>query len=200
MESVILGVDALGFNFWPAGPRYLPPENARRIVERLPALVAKVGVFVDEEPWRILQIARDVGLTAVQLHGDEPPETCASLSPLAWFKAFRVGPRFRPETLGSYACTTYLLDGWRPERPGGTGERFDWHRARRLSLYGRILIAGGLDASNVEAAIEQARPYGVDVASGVEVAPGKKDLDKLEAFVRAARAAERRIAEEEPPP
>lgn len=163
----------------------------------MPPLVARVGVFVDEEPWRVAQIARGVGLSAVQLHGDEDPAACAGLAPLAWYKAFRVGPSFRPEELSRYACTTYLLDGWRPDRPGGTGERFDWQRARGLSLYGRIMIAGGLTAQNVAEAIEQARPYGVDVASGVEYAPGKKDLDKLEAFVRAARAAERRIAAED---
>ena len=195
LESVMLGADALGFNFWPGEPRYIPPEAARRIVERLPAFVAKVGVFVDEDPARIGMVARQVGLTIVQLHGDEPPEDCASLAPLAWYKALRVGPSFRPDTLGRYACTTYLLDGWRPDWPGGAGKRFDWRRARQLSLYGRILIAGGLDSGNVEAAIEQAEPYGVDVASGVEFAPGKKDLEKVEAFLRAARTAERRLAE-----
>lgn len=151
-------------------------------------------MFVDEEPWRVAQVARGVGLTAVQLHGDEDPEACAGLSPLAWYKALRVGPGFRAEELARYACTTYLLDGWRPDRPGGTGERFDWRRARGLALHGRILIAGGLRADNVAEAIEQARPYGVDVASGVEYAPGKKDLVKLEAFVRAVRDAEARLA------
>lgn len=198
LEAVELGVDALGFNFWPESPRYVTPQAARRIVERLPAFVTKVGVFVDDEPWRIGLVTREVGLTAAQLHGDEPPEACAELAPLAWYKAFRVGPQFRPETLGEYACTTYLLDGWRPEWPGGTGARFDWRRARHLSIYGRIVIAGGLDPGNVESAIEQARPYGVDVASGVEFAPGKKDVDKIEAFVLAVRNTERRLAEADP--
>ena len=193
-------MDAVGFHFWPESPRYIPPEAARRIAERLPAFVTRVGVFVDEEPWRISMIARDVGLTAVQLHGDETPEECASFSPLPWYKAFRVSPGFRPEILGRYPCTTYLLDAWRPDVAGSVAERFDWKRARGLSLYGKIVIAGGLDPENVEEAIEQARPYGVDVATGVEFAPGKKDLDKVEAFVRAARRAQERIAEERPLP
>ncbi len=149
---------------------------------------------MDEEPWRIAMIARDVGLTAVQLHGDETPEDAASLSPIPWYKAFRVSQGFRPEILGLYPCTTYLLDAWRPE--GGATERFDWRKARGLSLYGKIVIAGGLDPENVEEAIAEARPYGVDVASGVEFAAGKKDLDRVEAFVRAARRAQERIAGE----
>jgi len=193
VEAALLGADALGFHFWPESPRYIHPDAARRIVERLPAFVTRVGVFVDEEPWRIAMIARDVGLSAVQLHGDEPPEVGAALSPLSWYKAFRVGPAFRGEALGRYACTTYLLDAWRPEVGGGVGERFDWSRVRPLSLYGRIVIAGGLDPENVEDAIERALPYGVDVASGVEFAPGTKDLDRVEAFIRAARRAQARL-------
>ena len=194
LECVHLGADALGFHFWSGSPRAIEPKRARRIVERLPPFVAKVGVFVDEDPARIRQIGREVGLTAAQLHGDESPEDCESLSPLAWYKAFRVGPSFRPEALARYPSTTYLLDSWRPPRPDGTAEPFDWRRVRGLSLYGRIVVAGGLDPENVATAIEQARPYGVDVASGVEVGPGRKDLDRVEAFVRAAREAARGLA------
>ncbi len=194
VECVLLGVDALGFNFWPRSPRFIEPESARRIVERLPALVAKVGVFVDAPLIRVLEVARSVGLTAVQLHGDESPSYGASLAPLAWYKALRVGPAFEAEALERYPCNTFLLDGSSPASRGGTGARFDWRRARTLSVYGRILVAGGLDPTNVALAIEQARPYGVDVASGVEVAPGKKDLDRVEAFVEAVRRADRRIA------
>jgi phosphoribosylanthranilate isomerase len=190
VECVHLGVDAVGFHFWPESPRAVTPRVARRIVERLPVFVAKVGVFVDEEPARIRQIGREVGLTVAQLHGDEPPDDCESLAPLAWIKAFRVGPAFSGENLARYACTTYLLDAWRPERPGGATERFDWRRARRLALHGKIVIAGGLDPGNVATAIEEAEPYAVDVASGVEMVPGRKDLDRVEAFVQAVRRAE----------
>ena len=192
-ECVHVGVDAVGFHFWDGSPRCVEPRAARRIVEKLPAFVTKVGVFVDEEPARIRQIAREVGLTAAQLHGDEPPEDCASLAPLAWIKAFRVGPSFVGDELARYAATTYLLDGFRLARADGTVEPFDWRRARRLALHGRIVIAGGLDPDNVEAAILDAEPYGVDVASGVEIVPGRKDLDRVEAFVLAVRRAEERL-------
>lgn len=196
LECAYLGVDAIGFNFWPGSPRYIEPSEARRIAERLPVFLAKVGVFVNEAPIRILEIARQVGLTAVQLHGEEPPNLCATLAPLPWYKALRVGPGFDPALLDAYPCTTFLLDGYDPERPGGSGRTFDWRIARPLGLRGRILIAGGLDPSNVGAAIAQARPYGVDVSSGVEFVPGKKDLDRLERFVEAVRRAERRLGSE----
>ena len=192
LDCVHVGVDVLGFHLWPDSPRAIEARAARRIVERLPAWTVKIGVFVDEDPARIRQIAREVGLTAVQLHGDESPEECAALAPVVWFKAFRVGARFRAEALARYACTTYLLDGWRPVGAQASPERFEWIRARGLALHGRIVISGGLDPDNVAAAVEQARPYGVDVASGVEFAPGRKDVDRVEAFVQAVRAAEGR--------
>ncbi len=198
LECAYLGVEAVGFNFWPRSPRYIEPDAARRIVERLPVLMAKVGVFVDEPPIRVLEIARQVGLTAAQLHGAEPPNVCAALAPLPWYKAIRVGPRFDPAALDAYPCTTFLLDGYDPTRPGGSGVAFDWRIARPLGLRGRILIAGGLDPANVAVAIEQARPYGVDVCSGVEFVAGKKDLDRLERFVEAVRRAERGLEGERP--
>ncbi len=193
LECLHLGVDVLGFHFWPGSPRCLHPRDARRIIERIPAFVTKVGVFVDEDPACIRQVVRQTGLTAVQLHGDESPEACEDLEPLAWYKAFRVGSSFRPDVLSAYRCSTYLLDAWRPE--GGPSAPFDWSRARRLSLHGRIVIAGGLDPSNVEDAVRRAAPYGVDVASGVEAAAGRKDLDRVEAFVLAVRRAEEGLAE-----
>ncbi len=196
LECAYLGVDAVGFNFWPQSPRYVEPEKARRIVERLPVLMAKVGVFVDEKPSRILDVARQVGLTAAQLHGQEPPKVCAALAPFPWYKALRVDPGFDPTVLARYPCTTFLLDGYDPDRPGGTGSAFEWRIARPLGLRGKILIAGGLDPTIVGVAIEQARPYGVDVCTGVEFVPGKKDLDRLERFVEAVRRAERRIEAE----
>ena len=195
VEAVFLGVDAIGFNFHPASPRFIEPVAARRIADRLPVLVHKVGVFVDAPLIRILETVREVGLTAVQFHGDELPQTCAALGQIPWFKAFRVGPDFAPESVAEYACNTFLLDGHRPGAAGGTGATFEWRRARALSVYGRVIIAGGLDPTNVGLAIEDARPYGVDVASGIEFAPGKKDLDRMELFVEAVRRAERRLDE-----
>ncbi len=195
LDCVHVGVDVLGFHLWPDSARAIEPRDARRIVERLPAWTVKVGVFADEDPARIRQVAREVGLNAVQLHGDESPEECASLAPLVWFKAFRVGARFRPEALARYACTTYLLDGWKPTGMASPTEGFDWVRAKGLALHGRIVISGGLDPESVGLAVEHAVPYGVDVASGVEFAPGKKDVDRVEAFVKAVREAEARLDE-----
>jgi phosphoribosylanthranilate isomerase len=191
LECVLAGADVIGFHFDETSPRFIEPAAARRVVERLPAFVGRVGVFTDQDPSRVALVARQVGLTAVQLHGDEPAEECQSLAPLAWVKAFRVGPSFDPDVLAAYPCSTYLLDAWRPEWSAGT--RMDWRRARPWGLHGRIVIAGGLDPDNVEAAIDAARPYGVDVSSGVESVPGRKDLDRVEAFVRAARRAEGRL-------
>jgi phosphoribosylanthranilate isomerase len=198
LECAHLGVDAVGFNFWRESPRFIEPEKARRIVERLPVLMAKVGVFVDEAPKRILEIARQVGLTAAQLHGQEAPKVATALAAFPWYKALRVAPGFDPEILARYPCTTFLLDGYDPDRPGGTGSSFEWRIARPLGLRGKILIAGGLTPTIVGVAIDEARPYGVDVCTGVEFVPGKKDLDRLEQFVAAVRRAERRIEAERP--
>lgn len=191
LECALLGVDALGFHFFPDSPRYIAPAEARRIVERLPAFVTRVGVFVDEEPARIAQIARQVGLTAVQLHGDESPEACEALAPVVWYKALRASGAFRPEALADYACTTYLLDAFKPD--WGGGDVFDWGRARKLQLHGRIIASGGLTPDNVEAVVALADPYGVDVSSGVEAVLGRKDVDRVEQFLDAVRRGERRL-------
>jgi len=189
-EAARLGVNALGFNFWPQSPRFVRPEAAHRIAETLPPFVARVGVFVNEDPGRIREIAGQVGLSVVQLHGDEPPEFCRALEPLIVFKALRVGPGFRAEEMTRYPCRTFLLDAWSSKAPGGTGETVDWPRVHGLAEHARIILAGGLEPGNVAQAIEQAEPYGVDVASGIEGAPGEKDPERMSAFVEAVRRAE----------
>ncbi len=193
IEAALLGVDAVGFHFSEDSPRRIDPEEARRIVERLPAFVARVGVFAGEPLIRVLEIARKVGLTALQIDGDETPAYCESLRPAAWYKTLRVRPAFSSDAFEGYACTTFLLD-WSQAggAPGDLGIPA-WRHARAFSVHGRILISGGLDPANVETAIEEARPYGVDATSGIEVAPGKKNLDRLEDFVEAVRRAERRL-------
>jgi phosphoribosylanthranilate isomerase len=193
VEAALLGVDALGFHFSRGSARYIEPEEARRIAERLPAFVAKVGVFAKEPLIRVLEIARQVGLTALQIDGDETSAFCESLGPTAWYKSVEFGPAFTADAFEGYRCTTFRL-AWSgigdtetdPAIPG-------WRLARAFSVHGRILIAGGLSPGNVETAIEDARPYGVDVLSGIEFAPGKKNLDRLEDFVDAVRRAERRF-------
>lgn len=194
-EAVHLGVDALGFDFRQGGPRYADPEVARRIVERLPAFVVTVGVFADEPLIRVLETARRSGVSLLQFHGSESPSTCLGATPYRWIKAFRVGAGFDADELSSYEATTYLLDA-RREGALASEPPFEWRRARALAMYGRIVIAGNLEPAHIGMAIEDARPYGVDVLSEVEIAPGKKDLDRLELLVEAVRRAERRIAGE----
>jgi phosphoribosylanthranilate isomerase len=191
-EAVHLGVDVLGFDFREDSPRYADPDMVHRIVSRLPAFVATVGVFADLPLIRVLDTARRAGVGILQFNGDESPSTCAGAAPYRWIKSFRVGADFDADLLTSYATTTYLLDA-RGNDANAFEQPFEWRRARTLSTYGRIVIGGGLDPAHIGMAIDDARPYGVDLLAEAEVAPGKKDLDRLELIVDAVRRAERRI-------
>ena len=195
IDAALLGVDALGLHFSAASPRRIDPEDARRIVERLPAFVAKVGVFAGDPIIRVLEIARKVGLTAIQLDGEETPAFCESLRPIAWYKTLRVDPEFTSDAFEGYACTTFLLDWSRAGGAPGQAGIPGWRHARAFAVHGRILIGGGLDPGNVEAAIAEARPYGVDATTGVEFVPGKMNLDHLEDFIAAVRRAEHLFAD-----
>jgi phosphoribosylanthranilate isomerase len=194
-EAVHLGVDVLGFDLRPLSPRYVDPDVVHRIVSRLPVFVSTVGVFADDPLIRVLETARRAGVGVLQFHGNEPPSLCAGSAPYPWVKAFRVGPGFDEGDLAYYRTTTYLLDA-RSENPISSDVPFEWRRARSLSMHGRIVIAGNLEPSHIGLAIDDARPYGVDILSEVEVAPGKKDLDRLELLLEAVRRAERRISGE----
>lgn len=190
-EAVHLGVDALGFDFREGSPRAVDPDLARAIVERLPVFVTKVGVFADAPLIRVLEVARKSGIGVIQFHGKEAPGTCAAAAPFPWLKAFRAGPAFDPEQLGAYPCTTFLLDA---RESGPTDPPLEWRKIRSWSTYGRLILSGRFEAAQVGLALEDARPYGIDLLDEIEVAPGKKDLDRLELFVDAVRRAERRIA------
>jgi phosphoribosylanthranilate isomerase len=184
------GADALGLNFYPRSPRYVTAEKAAELARTRPALGAVVGVFVNESPDVIRNRVRECGLTSVQLHGDEPPEACAGFG-VPVIKALRVrGPEDveRARTyVGVGDVAALLLDGAAPGYGGG-GVGFDWSLVARLADAGvPVLVAGGLNPSNVQEAVRATRPYGVDVASGVEVSPGIKDADAVRAFVRAAK-------------
>ncbi|MGQ9687949.1 MAG: phosphoribosylanthranilate isomerase [Desulfobaccales bacterium] len=178
-----LGAHALGFIFYPKSPRSVAPDAARDIIKNLPPFVLSVGVFVDEEAGLVREVAETVGLDWVQLHGRESPDYCKSLGRRV-IKGFRVRGEEIFEELHKYqgAAQAFLLDAYKPELPGGTGETFDWEIARRAGTYGPIILAGGLTAANLAEAIQVAQPAAVDVASGVEAAPGKKDAEKLLAF------------------
>lgn len=174
-----LGADAVGFIFCRESPRYIKPESARDISGRLGPYIARVGVFVDDSPETILRTVHEAGLTAVQLHGDEPPGIVEHLGGIPVVKAFRVGPDFDPGRLASYRVHAFLLDTFDKARHGGTGKTFDWSVAGKCRKYGRIILAGGLGPDNIRDAVTSVIPWGVDISSGVEKAPGVKDHQKL---------------------
>ena len=185
------GANFLGFNFYPRSLRYITPARARRIVKRLPRGVGAVGVFVNEDQGKLLEIARYVGLDCVQMHGEEKVSAIGRIEKsLPVIRAVRVNRAFRPRTLTQYACASaILLDGFDCRLRGGTGKTFDWRVARSCSSRSRIFLAGGLTPENIGEAIRTARPYAVDICSGVEARPGKKDTKKLKALMREVRAA-----------
>ena len=187
--AVEAGADALGFNFWASSPRYVSPEAARDIITRLPPFVANIGVFVNEARETIEAIAADLGLAAVQLHGDESPEFCSGLRELKTIKAVRVSEGFDPRSIKRYPVNIILLDTGRAGSYGGTGKTFDWSLAVECAQLTRIILAGGLTADNVAEAITTVRPTAIDVCSGVEAEPGCKDLVKLRDFMLAAAKA-----------
>ena len=168
------GADAIGFNFWPRSKRYITPDEVARL--RVPPTLRRFGVFVDpsrEEVERVLGLC-----DTVQLHGDETPDFCRQFS---YVKALR-----KLEHESDYDCELLLVDADAPGY-GGTGQRADWTRAAEVARRRKILLAGGLSPDNVAEAIRSVRPFGVDVAGGVESAPGVKDHDKIAAFIRAAK-------------
>ena len=193
--AVEAGADLLGFNFWPGTSRYIPPEDAAPLIRAVPSHVSTVGVFVDETPERVLEIAAQTGVSALQFHGSETPEYFDRLGSWRKIKAFKVRNDFEPAELRRYASAyAFLLDGWvAGGLPGGTGRVFDWSHAERAKAYGKIILAGGLNAKNVGEAIRKVEPWGVDVCSGVEIAPGRKTPELIREFIRAAREAEQQL-------
>jgi len=181
-----LGAHALGFIFYPKSPRAMRPDSAREIIRNLPPFFMTVGVFVDEEAGVVREIAATAGLDWVQLHGRETPEYCRALDHRV-IKGFRIKDAGSLGLLPDYrgSVQAFLLDTYRAGTAGGTGETFDWNLARESGKYGPIILAGGLTAANVAQALAVAQPAAVDVASGVEATPGKKDPEKLRAFFKA---------------
>jgi phosphoribosylanthranilate isomerase len=190
--AIEAGADFLGLNFYKGSPRYVSPAAARRIVKASPRRASWIGVFVNEKPARVAEIAREVGLSEVQLHGDEAADAIAELRrAVPVIKAIRVrGPLSAAEWKQFAGADALLLDGFDKRARGGTGKTFDWKIARRVGGKRRIFVAGGLNAENVAEAIRVARPYAVDVCSGVESAsPRKKDAHRIAALMAAVRAA-----------
>jgi phosphoribosylanthranilate isomerase len=190
--AVGMGASAVGFMFAPS-PRQMAPSAVADIVKRLPHETVTVGVFRDESPRRVVEIAGQIGLRAVQLHGFESAEDTRWVADrVNWtIKAFPAGHR-NIERFLAYGAQTLLVDGANP----GSGELFDWRLAEGVVDPGRLLVAGGLRPDNVAGAIAHLHPWGVDVASGVESSPGVKDPARVRDFVTAAREAGRRVAEQ----
>lgn len=191
------GADVLGLNFYSKSPRAVSLARAIEIRAEIPAHVQVFGVFVNADPAAIMEVFRAARLDAVQLHGDEPSATVVQLAGVVpVFKALRVGPDFSAAALEKYPdAFGFLFDAAEgaSAQYGGTGRLADWGVAQQAARGHRIILAGGLTAENVAAAILQVRPYGVDVASGVESAPGMKDHAQLHDFVREARRADQQL-------
>jgi phosphoribosylanthranilate isomerase len=190
--AVELGAAALGFNFYPPSPRYIAPAVARRIVGHLPPFMTPVGVFANEtDGEHVAGVAHQAGVSVVQLHGPGFPKLDGVLNDFLLIRAVAIGPDFKPELLRSLKAHAFLLDSFDPELRGGTGKTFEWGLAREAKRYGSIILAGGLTPGNVAQAVKEVHPFAVDVASGVESAPGVKDPDKLRAFFSAVEDANR---------
>jgi phosphoribosylanthranilate isomerase len=188
LEAVSLGADALGFIFAPS-PRRVRDSAAREIIRHLPLSAWKVGVFVNEELKQVQRIAADCGLDAVQLHGQEPPEYCRQI-PLWVIKAIGVkGPGSLKE-MERYSYTSILLDAPGTDRAGGMGKTFCWEIALEARKERNFILSGGLNPVNVCRAVQKVRPIGVDVCSGVEKVPGKKDRAKMIEFVKEVKRAD----------
>jgi len=189
------GADQIGLNFYSKSVRYISPDKARQLVELLPKRLETVGVFVNETIETVLATAAQVGLDGIQLHGDEDPRYVHDLTKQTdrfIIKAFRVLPSFKVKDALDWKVTHQLFDTYSPSDRGGTGETFDWkviaadmHECFPVSAY----LAGGLTPDNLAEAVGIVRPYAVDVASGVESSPGKKDHRKVASFIKAAKEA-----------
>jgi phosphoribosylanthranilate isomerase len=189
--AVECGAGALGFVFWPDSPRFVDPESARTIVATLPSAVIPVGVFVNQSPEYVNEVAAKVSLGAIQLHGDESVEYARAMTRPV-LKAIALADASE-ESIDAWPLETMmLLDVHDPVRRGGTGRTVDWGRASIVARRRPVILAGGLTPENVGEAISRVGPSGIDVSSGVESSPGLKDRDKLKALFAAMKKVETR--------
>lgn len=190
LAAVAAGADALGFNFYKPSPRYITPKDAREIIAKLPLSVLTVGVFVNEEsPYSVRNIANEAGVTALQLHGDESPDYCCELATDRYvIKTLTVANDFEIETVRGYEVEAIMLDTKHDALRGGTGRVFDWSIAQEVNeVVPKLFLAGGLSPENIEDAIEIVHPYAIDACSALEDMPGKKNHERMRAFVETAR-------------
>jgi phosphoribosylanthranilate isomerase len=184
------GADAIGFIFHPQSPRYVAPEAVKQIIIDLPDDIIKVGVFVDLNPLQVKDIVAFCGLDMVQLHGDESPAYCGQFSPSQVIKACAPQTEDDLEQLGAYPVRAILVDAYDPVRHGGTGERADWDLAVKVKETHPLILAGGLSMANIQEAIECCSPHAVDINSGVEGPPGRKDHKKVKEIIELVRQLE----------
>jgi len=189
LAAVDAGSDALGFMFYAPSPRNVSLGAAAEIIRQLPPFVAKVGVFVNPAEDEVRRAIEECGLDTLQFHGEETPEFCRRFS-LKTMKAFRVRDAESLEQTQPYTNEAWLLDSYVAGQLGGTGARFNWDLATEAARRHTVLLAGGLTPENAAEAVRKVRPYGLDVSSGVESAPGKKDAAKVRAFIAAAKSVQ----------
>jgi phosphoribosylanthranilate isomerase len=188
LHAIACGADALGFVFYERSPRAITRKRAQTIIAALPPFVTVVGLFVNEDPRTVREIADECGLDVIQYHGDESPETLR-MAPRRAIRALRVRENDTLDEINRYPASGLLLDAWVTGAFGGTGVLCNWEIAAEIAKKRPVILAGGLTPENVAAAIQTVRPYGVDVSSGVEEAPGRKDHKKVAAFIKAAQIA-----------
>jgi phosphoribosylanthranilate isomerase len=190
IAAVTAGADALGFMFFEGSSRFLPKEKIKGIIRELPPFVAKVGVFVNATREQVESAIKETGIDTLQFHGDETPEACRGFG-LKTIKAFRIQGKDMLQIMPRYDVDAWLLDSFVTGKKGGTGKTFDWDLAVHATSLGTpVILAGGLNPDNIARAVEQVQPFGVDVSSGVESAPGKKDHAKVAKFIQRARGGE----------
>jgi phosphoribosylanthranilate isomerase len=183
--AIDLGADALGFVFYRGSKRYIDPENANNIISKLPPFITTVGIFVNQGLDEINYTKERAGFDTIQLHGDESPDFCKNFARV--IKAIRVKENIDSELIESYPVKAVLFDTFSEESYGGTGRSFVWDALKDLNTTKRIILSGGLTPENVFQAVRMVHPYAVDVSTGVEDYPGKKNSEKLKKFIEAVR-------------
>jgi phosphoribosylanthranilate isomerase len=181
------GADMIGLMFYERSPRHISLATAAEIFRAVPSFIVKVGVFVNPDEDTVMRAIGDCGVSLLQFHGEETPEFCTQFGAMS-MKAFRVRDAGSLLALPNYSTDAYLLDAYSPDAHGGTGAKFNWDLAIEAKQHGKpIFLAGGLTPENVGEAVHKVQPFGVDVSSGVESAPGQKDHAKVRAFIQAVR-------------
>ncbi len=188
------GVDALGFIFYPKSQRYVVPAKAKEMIQKLPPEIIRVGVFVNHEIQEVKEIAQFCGLNLIQLHGDESPEYCAQFPMSSLIKAVFCRTEEEIRELKNYPVAAILVDARDAGHYGGTGKNSDWRLAIKVKETHPLILAGGLHRENIREAIEMVRPQAVDINSGVEISPGKKDPGKIKEIIEIVRETDRMIS------